>query len=300
MAGWIKLRWNLEDDPKVQMIARWIASRCHELCPDMLKTCPDIPLTMACGAVAKVWSKVSQHGVRDVRTSSDALLRFGDREMLEKWAGIPGFLDAMASVDWVREEPEGLVFPGFAHAAELMRERSDGKPPMTEAERKRIQRQRVKQNGGCPDNVPKNVRTDVTLDKTRKDKNLIDQRQIDQKNPDGENGNPVDRQAWEAMAWDLGLRLIKGPGCRAVLAQWAYLVLAGELSEAQVGDAINGANALKAAKPAAYATSTLRNNLGSEAYEALMTRAPTRKECPEVPNGSDLRDERENSNGKQR
>lgn len=118
MAGdWIKMRSDLYRDPKVSVMADELLGNQGELARyvsqmnqrDMCVT-RNVMRNATVGALVSVWGVIRQRGKRvddDLACSGVAL------GVIDDIADLPGFGQAMASVGWIIESAEGLVFPRF-------------------------------------------------------------------------------------------------------------------------------------------------------------------------------------------
>ncbi|WP_312321230.1 hypothetical protein [Stenotrophomonas sp.] len=118
MAGdWIKMRSDLYRDPKVSVMADELLGNQGDLARyvsqmnqrDMCVT-RNVMRNATVGALVSVWGVIRQRGKRvddDLVCSGVALV------IIDDIADLPGFGEAMASVGWIIESTEGLVFPRF-------------------------------------------------------------------------------------------------------------------------------------------------------------------------------------------
>jgi hypothetical protein len=91
MAGdWIKMRLNLDTDPKVMVMAADL--QCHEL--------------MVVGALWKFWGWVNQHSVDGNGLSVTEAL-------LDRYVGVTGLCAAMRKVGWLEGDDWALCVPNF-------------------------------------------------------------------------------------------------------------------------------------------------------------------------------------------
>lgn len=99
MAGdWIKMRTDLFTHPKiVRMSSALKADGRPALKADRLRTV---------GGLLSVWCLFDAH-------SADGRLASYSFEAVDEHVGIPGFAQAMADVEWLAQDAEGLVLPDF-------------------------------------------------------------------------------------------------------------------------------------------------------------------------------------------
>jgi hypothetical protein len=106
MAGdWIKMRTNLDDDPRVVEIA------------SLLK----IPELHVVGCLWKLWSWANDHSLdgNAIRVTSVTL---------DRYTGVTGFADALRNVGWLEGRDTALTFPRFAeHNGQTAKKRAETK-----------------------------------------------------------------------------------------------------------------------------------------------------------------------------
>jgi hypothetical protein len=123
MIPWIKVRTNLDSDPKVLAIAQATHQK---------------PLT-ALGACVKFWAWCD--GV-----TADGKLRYISERQLDRQVGVRGFTRALLTVNWLARDAETYVIPGF--------ERHNGtgaKRRLVDAEAQRCRRGDRRQGDGGGD-----------------------------------------------------------------------------------------------------------------------------------------------------
>lgn len=111
------MRTDLYRDPKVIAMAAVLERPDGDLAQFVSQNCQrDMTVTrnvtrnVTVGALVSVWGVLRHRG--DAR-DRDLVVRDGDLATIDDIADLPGFGGAMASVGWVEETPDGLVFPGF-------------------------------------------------------------------------------------------------------------------------------------------------------------------------------------------
>lgn len=169
MAGdWIKMRSDLYRDPKVSVMADELLGNQGELARyvsqmnqrDMCVT-RNVMRNATVGALTSTWGVMRQRGKRvddDLACSGVALA------VIDDIADLPGFGDAMASVGWVIETAEGLVFPRFFEEHNVdPAERSKA----TNADRQRRYRERKQAEES---DVTRNVTVTPREEKNREEK----------------------------------------------------------------------------------------------------------------------------------
>jgi hypothetical protein len=106
MAGdWIKMRTNLDDDPRVVEIA------------SLLK----IPELHVVGCLWKLWSWANEHSLdgNAIRVTNVTL---------DRYTGVTGFADALRNVGWLEGRDTALTFPRFAeHNGQTAKKRAETK-----------------------------------------------------------------------------------------------------------------------------------------------------------------------------
>ncbi|GEM_PF-1606479 len=169
MAGdWIKMRSDLYRDPKVSVIADELLGNQGDLARyvsqmnqrDMCVT-RNVMRNATVGALVSVWGVIRQRGKRvdDDLACSGVVLA-----VIDDIADLPGFGEAMASVGWIIESPEGLVFPRFFEEHNVdPAERSKA----TNADRQRRYRERKQAEES---DVTRNVTVTPREEKSREEK----------------------------------------------------------------------------------------------------------------------------------
>jgi hypothetical protein len=147
---WIKIRDDIDTDPKVLRIATLIApylSRYvfQEKAEDLLGVTPTLTChvlrDVTCNALRRVWSAVARH-------QSNGIITDCDPELIDQLAGIPGMFRAMAAVHWVYYDTttRTLTFANWDEFnARKARVTRTGAPAKTDAERQRDRRARLAQ-----------------------------------------------------------------------------------------------------------------------------------------------------------
>lgn len=118
MAGdWIKMRTDLYRDPKVCLIAEKLLDQESLLSQSVnqnlqcnMTVTRNVTRNAAVGALLSVWGVVRRRGKRE---GDDLVLKNCSLMVLDDISDLPGFGAAMATVGWVVETNEGLVFPKF-------------------------------------------------------------------------------------------------------------------------------------------------------------------------------------------
>lgn len=118
MAGdWIKMRTDLYRDPKVCVMADLLMDAESDLSHFVSQNCQrDITVTRNVMRNAVVGALVSVWGVfrlRGKRSGGDLVVRGATIAVIDDVADIPGFGDSMASVGWVDDAADGVVFSRF-------------------------------------------------------------------------------------------------------------------------------------------------------------------------------------------
>ncbi len=157
---WIKMRTDLYRDPKVCAIADVLMDKKGELASyvnqnmqrDMAIT-RNVTRNAACGALLSVWGVMRRRGKR---VNDDLELRDMMLAVIDDVADLPGFGDAMASVGWVVETDNGIVFPNFFEEHNV---EPDDSGRSKAAERQARYRERLAKKS----NATSDVTSDVTL-----------------------------------------------------------------------------------------------------------------------------------------
>jgi biotin carboxyl carrier protein len=172
MAGdWIKMRVWLCRDPKVIRMADtlaadrdfmlWLTDPVRQSCKDTAyeHVTRNVTVALCVTALLVTWGTAREQGNRE---EDDLVLSHCDLSTLDAMADLPGFGDAMASVEWASEREDGsLIFPKFF---------KDNESPDDRHKRQNAQRQakfRDKQSNAS-NNVTDNVT--VTTEKRREEK----------------------------------------------------------------------------------------------------------------------------------
>ena len=161
MAGdWIKMRTDLYRDPKVCVIADWLLYADGELARyvnqhrqrDMTVT-RNVMRNVTVGALVSVWGVMRTRGKPE---ELDLVCRGVTLSVLDDIADLPGFGSALASVGWVEEREEGIVFPRFFEEHNV--------DPVASSKKKAADRQaRYRERQKAKDDVIGDVTRDVTV-----------------------------------------------------------------------------------------------------------------------------------------
>lgn len=171
MAGdWTKMRTDLYRDPKVCLIADALLDPGSELARfvgqhmqrDMTVT-RNVTRNATVGALVTVWGVMR---LRGKRIGVDLVCAKATLAVLDDMADLPGFGAAMASVGWVEETAEGVVFPNFFDALNVDPE---DKKVSSAAERQRRYRERQKANSDVTQDVTRDVTVTHREEKSREE-----------------------------------------------------------------------------------------------------------------------------------
>lgn len=171
MAGdWIKMRTDLYRDPKVCLIAEALLDPSGDLSKfvsqhlqcDMAVT-RNVMRNVTVGALVTVWGIMR---LRGKRVGVDLVCSKATVAILDDIAELPGFGQAMASVGWVAETDEGVVFPRFFDDYNV--DPTD-KKASSSAERQRRYRERVKANSDVTSDVTRYVTVTHREEKRREE-----------------------------------------------------------------------------------------------------------------------------------
>jgi uncharacterized phage protein (TIGR02220 family) len=172
---WIKMRTDLYRDPKVCVIADALMEEDGELARFVdhnlqrkMSVTRNVMRNVTVGALVSVWGVMRLRGKPD---NNDLVCRGVSISVIDDIADLPGFGAAMASVGWVLEVEEGLVFPHFFEDHNVD---PDAKAKTKAAERQKKFRERQKEKADSDDllgdvtrneygNVTSNVTHNVTV-----------------------------------------------------------------------------------------------------------------------------------------
>lgn len=147
---WIKMRTDLYRDPKVCMMADFLADPEGELgrfvnqnCRRDMTVTRNVTRNAVVGALLSVWGVARHRGKID---GCDLFLRGATLAVVDDLADLPGFGDAMASIGWAVQEKKGVVFPRFFEEFNVMPEK-DHLEKNAERQRRFREKQRVNSNG---------------------------------------------------------------------------------------------------------------------------------------------------------
>jgi hypothetical protein len=145
---WIKIRDDIDTDPKVLRIAQLLAPHLgryvfQEKAEDLLGVTPTLSCNVlrdvACNALRRVWSAVARHACNGIVTDTEP-------DLLDQLAGIPGMYRAMAAVQWVHYDPatRTLTFTNWDEFNARRARTKDGQTPaQSSTERSRRHRERL-------------------------------------------------------------------------------------------------------------------------------------------------------------
>jgi hypothetical protein len=158
---WIKMRTDLYRDPKVISMAEMliendspIARYVNQNLQRDMSVTRNVMRNAVVGALVSVWGVMRHQGKR---VGDDLVSDGTPLWTLDDIADLHGFGDAMASVEWVIDTPESLVFPRF-----FAQHNSDPAEKHAEQNRERQKRFReAKRNGHS--NASSNVTDNVTV-----------------------------------------------------------------------------------------------------------------------------------------
>lgn len=168
MAGdWIKMRTDLYRDPKVCVMADELMANDGQLSAYVSQHCQrDMTVTrnvmrnVTVGALVSVWG-VMRH--RGKRVDDDLVVSGCTISIIDDVAELPGFGETMASVGWVADTEEGIVFPGFFKEYNV--------DPADTSKQKNAERQRAyREKQRAESNVTRNVTVTHREEKSREEK----------------------------------------------------------------------------------------------------------------------------------
>lgn len=162
-ADWIKMRVDLYRDPKVCVIADQLmdphgdlACYVSQLTQRDMSVTRNVTRNVTVGALVTVWGVMRQRGKR---RESDLICHGVRLGVVDDVADLPGFGAAMASVGWVEQSEEGIVFPGFFDEYNVDPQE---KQASSAADRQRRYREKGK-NMCAKSDVTRDVTRDVTV-----------------------------------------------------------------------------------------------------------------------------------------
>ena len=116
-SDWIKMRTDIYRDPKVCMMADNLMQKDGDLAAyvdqntqNQMNVTRNVMRNVTVGALVTVWGVTRHRGERD---GDNLILRGCSLAVVDDIADMPGFGEAMASVGWAEESPQGVVFPRF-------------------------------------------------------------------------------------------------------------------------------------------------------------------------------------------
>lgn len=175
-SDWIKMRTDLYRDPKVCAIADLLMDEDGELAAyvnqnmqrDMTVT-RNVMRNVTVGALVSVWG-VMRH--RGKRVNNDLRVSAATVAVVDDIADLPGFGDAMASVGWVVESDNSIVFPNFFEEMNV--------DPAEELRAKNAERQRrFREKQAPPRNVTVTLHSNAREEKSREEKKRQTDRQAE-------------------------------------------------------------------------------------------------------------------------
>jgi hypothetical protein len=149
---WIKIRDDIDTDPKVLRIATLLAPHLgryvfQEKAEDLLGVTPTLTCNalrdVACNALRRVWSAVARHACNGIITDCEP-------ELIDQLAGIPGMFRAMAAVQWVHYDAatRTLTLTNWDEFNARRAKPKDGQTPaQSSTERSRRYRERLAAQG---------------------------------------------------------------------------------------------------------------------------------------------------------
>lgn len=180
MAGdWIKMRVSLAKDPRVIAMADYLAEcRCFIdwLCDPVRASCKEsayehvtrnVTVAVTVSALLQVWGIANEAGKPE---NDDLLLCHMRINYLDEVCGVPGFGEAMESVEWAIEESDDgkprVRFPKFL----INNTPAEDRAKKSNAERQRRFRERNNATGNDESNVTDNVTVTHREEKRREEK----------------------------------------------------------------------------------------------------------------------------------
>jgi len=155
VSSWIKIRTNLEVDPKVVRISSGLVRKLSGSCPDHV-----LVMSATVGAIMRVWSMADQF-------ATDGVLKGMTCETLDLYVGIPGFAIEMVGVGWLVDMGDSLQLPNYQeHNGTTAKTRA-----IDQARKKSVRKSVRKVSGFCPDSVRVDPDETRTREEESKNKN---------------------------------------------------------------------------------------------------------------------------------
>jgi len=160
---WVPMKIDLYNEPKILVIADFVFSSDGELAAyvnqnlqDDMTVTRNVTRNACVGALVTIWGCAKRKGTRN---GDDLHIKCARADWVDEVCNMPGFGEAMMSVDWARETAEALVFPGFYEELNLdSKETQKAK----NAERQRRYRDRIRnENSNAPRNVTVTSQSDA-------------------------------------------------------------------------------------------------------------------------------------------
>lgn len=151
MSGdWIKMRTDLYRDPKVCLIADALMDPSGELAGYInqnmqreMTVTRNVMRNVTVGALVSVWGVLRHRGKR---VEWDLAIKGCTISVVDDLADIQGFGEAMESVGWLKQAPEGIVLPRFFEEFNVDPS-EDAKAKNAERQRRYREKQAEKSNG---------------------------------------------------------------------------------------------------------------------------------------------------------
>lgn len=171
-SDWIKMRTDIYRDPKVCMMADNLMRKDGDLAAyvdqntqNQINVTRNVMRNVTVGALVTVWGVTRHRGERD---GDNLILRGCSLAVVDDIADMPGFGEAMASVGWAEESPQGVVFPRFFGEHNV--------DPTENSRSKNAERQkRFRERHATKSNVTDNVTDNVTVthrEEKRREENI--------------------------------------------------------------------------------------------------------------------------------
>lgn len=198
MAGdWIKMRCNIDRDPKVTEMACVLADD-EDFCQwlgwpvraDIKHAFEYVTVTVTrdivVSSLLRIWGVAAEQGKRASEDSDDLVLSSCNRFTIDEIAGVPGFAAAMEKVGWVETRDDNTaVFPNFLRDNVPADERKKARERASSRESSRRYREKSKENvTGDSDGD-----SHVTVTRDAKVTTREEKRREDIDSPNGESKN---------------------------------------------------------------------------------------------------------------
>lgn len=169
------MRTDLYRDPKVCIVADYLMQPDSDLAQHInqntqraMTVTRNVMRNVTVGALVTVWGVMR---LRGKRAGDDLVVRHASLSVIDDLAELAGFGEALASVDWVEETDEGIVFPNFFEHYNV--DPNEDKQSAA-AERQRRYRERKKTEGDVTRDATVTSQSNAREEKRREEKEVKD------------------------------------------------------------------------------------------------------------------------------